>query len=166
MDPILIKLKERGLLLALVMIFMAGLSNPGLAQLQKGDMGIGLQIGRPSGLSLKYLNPGSVSVDMLAAWDLGDFLFFNAHGLFEMPIGGGEGLRFFYGPGVFLGIHDRDKRRYFGNDLSIGISGTAGLSFWIHRMELYIRVTPRLALIEATDGDIGGGFGFRYFFYL
>ena len=150
----------------LCLLLILASQNTGLAQLQKGDIGVGLQVGRPTGLSLRYLNPGSVSIDLLASWDFGDFFFINAHGLFETKIGGGEGLRFFYGPGAFFGAHDRDRRRYFDNEISIGISGTAGLSFWIHHLELYIRITPRLALIDATNADIGGGFGFRYFFYL
>lgn len=160
--------KAKNKLLLLLLISFCWISSPtqGFAQLQKGDLGVGMQIGRPTGLSLRYLNPGSVSIDLLAAWDLGDFFFFNGHGLFETEIGGGEGLRFLYGPGIFLGVHDREKRRYFGNDLSIGISGTAGLSLFLNHLELYIRVTPRLALIESTDADIGGGFGFRYYFFL
>ena len=46
----------------------------------------------------------------------------------------------------------------------MGISGTIGLSYLIERFEIYLRLTPRLALIEATDADFGGGLGFRYFF--
>ncbi|NUO02660.1 MAG: hypothetical protein HUU01_18795 [Saprospiraceae bacterium] len=125
-------------------------------------VGIGVQFGQPSGLTLKFYNPSAMSVDILAAWDLDDYFFVNVHGLWEKPLSGNGKFRFFYGPGAFLGIRDYGNR--FEDEISIGISGSLGLSAWIDRLELYLQVTPRLEVIERTDADIGGGFGLRFYF--
>ena len=127
-----------------------------------GDVALGMQIGRPTGISFKYFNPKQASIDVLAAWDLDEFFFVNVHGIFETDVGGAGALNFFYGPGAFMGIEDRTNRRSINSDLSIGLSGTFGLNYWINRFELYIRLTPRLSLIKATEANVGGGFGLRY----
>ena len=132
------------------------------AQRRGGDIGIGGQIGDPSGVTLMIYNPGAMSYDFLAAWDSDDFFFLNAHGLFERPISGQRDLRFYYGPGVFLGF--RDRGRDDDDDVVIGISGRVGLRYWINAFEIYVQLTPRLSVVPDTDGDVGGGIGFRYYF--
>jgi len=147
----------RGSFCLLFLLFFTSLS----AQ----NVGIGVQLGRPSGLTVKVYKPSAMSVDVLAAWDLDDFFFVNVHGLWEKPISGDGKFRFFYGPGAFLGIYDRDDRSRFDEDeFSIGVSGNLGLSVWIDRLELYLQVTPRLAVLERTEADVGGGFGLRFYF--
>lgn len=132
-------------------------------QISAQKVGIGVQLGRPSGLTLKIHKPSAMSVDILAAWDLDDFFFVNVHGLWEKPISGDGKFRFFYGPGAFLGIRDYDNR-FDDDELSLGISGNLGLSVWIDRLELYLQVTPRIEVIERTEADVGGGFGLRFYF--
>lgn len=136
-------------------------THQGFAQ-QKGDVTLGAQFGRPIGLSMKYFNPSVVSVEFLAAWDLNDFFFFNAHGVFEMDVGGADALNFFYGPGLFWSIKDETNRRTINTEFSAGVSATAGLNYWLNRFELYIRITPRVSIMKATEGNVGGGFGVRY----
>ena len=48
------------------------LATPALLKAQRvaGDVGIGLQIGEPSGLSIATYRPNGVGIDILAAWDL------------------------------------------------------------------------------------------------
>jgi|APTNR8051073442_1049403.scaffolds.fasta_scaffold00856_8 hypothetical protein len=136
-----------------------------VTQISAQKVGIGVQLGRPSGLTLKVHKPSAMSVDILAAWDLDDFFFVNVHGLWEKPISGDGKFRFFYGPGAFLGVYDDDRGNRFGDDeISVGISGTIGLSVWIDRLELYLQVTPRVAVLERTEADVGGGFGLRFYF--
>lgn len=147
-----------------LLLFLTFATNQLFAQPKASNLGIGLQLGQPSGVSLKFYSNLGVSIDVLAAWDLDDFFFINAHGLFEKPIGNARGFGYFYGPGAFFGIRDGNDRSGFGNDIVLGISGTIGMNFFIDQFEIYIRLTPRLALIDAVDGDIGGGLGFRYFF--
>ena len=59
----------------------------------------------------------------------------------------------------------RDQPRDRDDDTVAGLSATAGLGFlFSERFELYGQVTPRIALTPATEGDIGGGIGFRVYF--
>lgn len=131
------------------------------AQRVKGDVGIGLQGGQPSGLSLQVYNPTGMSLDILGAWDLNDFYFANVHGVFTQHLGNSDVAHVFYGPGVFMGVRDTKDS---DDILQAGLSGTLGLSFMISKVELYGRVTPRLQLLDKTDADIGGGLGVRVYF--
>lgn len=132
------------------------------AQRQAGDIGIGAQVGQPTGLTVKFYNPRT-SFDLLAAWDLDDFIFLNGHAVFDAHLNDRNTVHFFYGPGAFIGIRDREPENV-DDDVVIGISGTFGLDVMFNKFELFIQGTPRLSLIEATDFDMGGGAGFRFYF--
>jgi hypothetical protein len=137
--------------------------NKAWAQPSGGNFAIGIQLGQPSGLSMRFYQPGRMSPDILLAWDLNDFFFANLHGIWEKPIS--NDFNFFYGPGIFLGFREHHNRRLFDDDdeLNLGISGTIGLNYYVDRFEIYLRLTPRLLVIDRTDGDVGGGLGFRFY---
>jgi hypothetical protein len=134
------------------------------AQRTSGAVGLGGQIGEPSGLTLKIYNEDAPSYDFLAAWDLDDFFFLNGHALWNYDINAEnieQDFEWFIGPGAFIGIDDRGV----DDEAVFGISGTIGLNLVVdRRFEFYGQITPRIALIPETDGDIGGGIGFRFYF--
>lgn len=134
------------------------------AQAPGNGWGIGIQLGQPAGISIKKYNSAGMSADILLAWDLDDFFFVNLHGTWEKPVDGAKGLEFVYGPGVFAGFEENNRNRDDDDEIFLGISGTFGLSYYIDQFEIYLRLTPRLAVIESTNGDIGGGLGFRFYF--
>ncbi|MCB0551519.1 MAG: hypothetical protein KDD19_28395 [Phaeodactylibacter sp.] len=137
----------------------------GLQAQRPGGVGIGVQLGDPSGLSLNLPTSGRASIDLLAAWDLDNFFFLNGHALFMQPLGSVPELGVFYGPGLFIGVRDRDTRRWdFEDEIYAGLSGTVGLNYFINQFEIYLRATLRLQLIDKTDGSAGGGLGLRYYF--
>ncbi|QXD14485.1 hypothetical protein GQ464_013735 [Rhodocaloribacter litoris] len=132
------------------------------AQPAPGSFGLGGQIGEPSGITLKLYRSRSVSYDFLAAWDLDDFFFLNVHLLNARPLGREREFHVFFGPGAFIGILDRPRFR--DDEVVVGLSGQVGLGLFIERFELFVQLTPRLSLLPATDGDLGGGLGARYLF--
>lgn len=135
------------------------------AQREAGSVGVGAQFGKPTGLTVKVYNPNSMSVDILAAWDLEDFFFVNVHGIYEIHLGDSERAHFLIGPGAFAGIRDTGNGEAgTGDDFAAGISASAGLGFVFGIVEVYGQVTPRLELIDATDGTVGGGIGVRFYF--
>ena len=138
------------------------LARPAEAQRAGGDVGLGLQIGEPSGVTLQFYNPGSMSWDFLAAWDVDDFFFLNVHGLYYRGIGQRNDVHLFYGPGAFIGIRDRGRDE--DDDVVVGISGTIGIGIMVEQFQIFGSVTPRLSLIPGTDGDVGAGVGVRYYF--
>jgi len=155
------KLPIRLFIVALVLLLAA---TRGSTQPAAGSWGIGIQFGDPSGLSLKHYNPGGASFDALFAWDLNDFFFVNLHAIWHKPLSTSPNFNFYYGPGAFIGILERNRRFYDDDEVIGGISGTAGLNVFIDRFEIFLQITPRLELLERTDTDIGGGAGFRFFF--
>lgn len=136
---------------------------PAQAQRTSGAAGLGVQAGEPSGLTLKIYNAESPSYDFLAAWSFDNFLFLNAHALFEQPLAienVEEPVQWFIGPGAYIGIYDDA-----GSEAGLGISGTVGLDILLaEQFELYIQATPRFELVRETEPDIGGGIGLRYYF--
>lgn len=149
----------------LVLLLFVALTNTELsAQPPAGNWGVGIQFGDPSGLTIKRYNPGAMSFDALLAWDLNDFFFLNVHGLWEKNINASPNFNFFYGPGAFIGFIERNKRFDDDDEIRLGISGTFGLNYYVDRFEIYLQLTPRLAVIESTDADIGGGLGVRFYF--
>ncbi len=134
------------------------LSSGLLAQPDNGSVGVGLQLGQPSGLSVGVYKPDGMGLDVLAAWDLNDFLYLNAHGVFSS--GDGSPFRIFYGPGAYVGLYERGNNE---DEVRVGVSATGGVSVFLGPFEIYARVTPRLRLLESTDVAIGGGLGLRLF---
>jgi len=148
--------------LTLVAAFTLWHAPAATAQSTPGSLGIGGQIGSPSGVTLKIDNPGSLSYDFLAAWDLGDFFFLNAHGLSEERLRvENQRMGLFYGPGGYIGFRESDGR---DDDVVLGISVTAGLNIFAGQFEFYAQLTPRLDVIPSTSGRFGGGVGVRYYF--
>lgn len=127
------------------------------------QVSIGGQLGSPSGITIKTTTDRNHTLDFLAAWDLDDAFFLNMHVLYPQPIRSyasrqrGD-VHFYLGPGAFAGF----KQRPAGEEAFFGVSGTFGLSFWLTPVELYVQLTPRLALLEATEGTLGGGVGLRF----
>ncbi len=140
-------------------------SNASMAQRPSPSVGIGFQAGSPTGLNLQFYKAGGMSTDLLFAWNLDNFFFVNVHGLWDHHLDPQQRFHVYYGPGLFLGIHDRKYREDIGNNNPVfGVSGDFGLNFVFGRAELFGQVTPRLALTPGTDLYLGGGAGLRFFF--
>ncbi|HUF08673.1 MAG TPA: hypothetical protein VMO47_05085 [Rhodothermales bacterium] len=150
-----------GLGLVILLVGLLAINNPVNAQRSSASVGFGGQIGDPSGVTLKLRDPGGVSYDFMAAWDSGDFFFLNVHGLFERHVGRHNNVHFFYGPGGYIGVRERNRR---DDDTIIGISATVGLGVILEQFELFGQLIPRLDLTPGTDGEVGAGIGVRYYF--
>ena len=155
-------LANRSILFVFLFLLAVPAFTSARAQSPAGDLGLGGQIGDPSGITLKiYQRPG-FAYEFLAAWDLDDFFFLNGHALFERPIPDSP-LRYYLGPGIVVGVEEDDGPGG-GNDLVLGISGQFGVNFFVERFEVFLHLTPRLTVIPNTQGNIGGGIGLRYYF--
>ncbi|HEX7071183.1 MAG TPA: hypothetical protein VF190_10270 [Rhodothermales bacterium] len=152
----------------LVVVFLAALASSPTARAQvgAGSWGVGAHFGEPTGLTLKTYTARPVTrggasfnaYDLLFGWDFDDFFFANAHALHEGRLGDSP-VNYFLGPGLFLGFTDRGD-----DDVLFGISGQFGINYFVDRFEIFVQLTPRLQLVEETDGDMGGGIGARYYF--
>lgn len=150
-------------LLVLLVVLGLSIGVDAHAQRVSGAAGLGGQGGEPTGITLKLYDANGPSYDFLAAWDLEEFFFFNAHALFEKPLNAENidpHLEWFLGPGAFVGFFSRAD-----DEAGVGISGTLGLNLIVdERLEFFGQVTPRLNLVPETDASPGGGIGVRYYF--
>lgn len=125
------------------------------AQDPPGPVGLGLQFGAPTGVTVKLYKRPTFAYSILVAWDLDAFFFLSTHGVVEQRFDTSP-LGLFVGPGLILGIDRRDP--------VLGISGQIGTNFYRERFEVFIQATPRLRLTPDVLGDWGAGIGLRYFF--
>jgi hypothetical protein len=129
------------------------------AQRTTGRVGIGAQVGRPSGLTGKLYRHAQLAYDLSLVWNLRDFVFVESHRMHEWPIPNSP-LHLLLGPGVFAGLDEAPR----DNEVTLGISGALGLNFFRERFEVFLQAMPRMRLYPATQARLGGSVGLRYFF--
>ena len=143
--------------LAMFVLFFA---LPEVAMTQS-TIGLGIYLGNPSGVTMKFGLRPSTSVDLLAAWRLDDTFFAQSHYNFTITMlsRSNEGeVSLYGGPGIFLrsASHQRDR---------MGFSGNFGIDWIVTRhLELFSEISPKIGLIRSTEFEITGGIGFRYLF--
>lgn len=148
-------LSKLGRCTACLAVLLVVAAAPALAQQRYSDTGIGAHVGDFTGLTLRHYPRTGFAYDVLAAWDLDDFIFVNVHGLYERRFETSP-LNYYFGPGAFIGLYD-------DGDVGLGVSGTGGFNYFAERFEVYIQLTPRLNLLPGTDFDLGGGLGLRFY---
>lgn len=126
---------------------------------QTGALGLGVQVGSPTGLTLKYYPRKDFGLIVLGSWSLERFLLFSMHMTYEHPIPDSP-LRFFFGPGMEIGREGNVEN----SDIKIGASTIAGLNFFTEKFEVFLHALPGIKLAPTTRLTIGGAVGLRYFF--
>lgn len=131
-------------------------------------VGLGIQVGDPSGISLKVYRRsatrkgllGTVNAySFLAAWNLDRFFYLNAHALRERALEDSP-LNYYIGPGLIVGIRD-DTRS--SNDFVAGVSAEGGLNFFTERFEVFLGLTPWFRVLPDPGLYLGGGVGLRFY---
>ena len=126
------------------------------------NIGLGIILGEPTGISFKIWNRQTVAFDAGAAWSIvdekhfqvhGDLLFHN-FGLFRVETGR---MALYYGVGA---------RVWFATDTIVSLRVPVGLSYEFEKtpVELFLEIVPMLDLIPSTEVGMGGAVGFRYYF--
>lgn len=141
--------------LLVVCILLTVLHHTAQAQERRGNVGLGVQFGDPSGLSLRLYQNTDWAYDLLAAWDFNRFFFFSVHGVYERPLEDSP-LHYYVGPGVVI--------RSDQGDAVLGLSVTLGTNFFIEPFEVFLQVAPRMDLFPRTNVGLGAGLGLRYYF--
>jgi hypothetical protein len=128
-----------------------------------GNVGLGVMIGEPTGVSLKVWSNSHTAFDAAAGWSLGHEEWIYVHGdylwhRYELDVEEGS-LPFYFGIGARVLLHD-------GDDSKVGIRLPLGLDYVFenHRFDIFIEVAPIIDLAPDTEFDVGGGVGARYYF--
>lgn len=131
---------------------------------QKGNLGVGIILGQPTGISAKLWNGRTTAFDAAAAWSINpdggamhlhaDYLIHN----FELlqveegmlPLYFGIGGKIILGPEVGFGVRVPLGISYiFNDDLPL---------------DAFLEIAPTLNLVPSTGFSIDGGIGVRYYF--
>ena len=138
---------------------------------QDKGFGIGIILGEPTGLSMKFWTSYNTAVDIAAAWSFfhGDAFHLHADYLYhnfslikldfdQLPFYIGIGGRIKFVEVVHAG---NDEHHY-----RLGVRIPVGLNYLPSKIpfDFFVEVVPLLDLVPETDFDINGGIGFRYFF--
>jgi hypothetical protein len=132
------------------------------------NIGLGIMLGEPTGLSFKLWTSQTTAIDAGAAWSFvnghyfqihGDFLLHNFN-LFKVETGR---MSLYYGAGARLKFGSSDTD---GSDTTLSLRVPIGLAYEFDKtpVELFIEVVPMLDLIPSTEVQMAGAVGFRYYF--
>ena len=129
------------------------------AQYRPGNTELGVILGEPTGISLQIWQTGTTAIDGALAWSFGrnDKIHIHADYLLHNPLEVNRGsLTFYYGIGGRAILTDEAR---FGARIPVGLEYIIPDS----RISLFFEVAPIFDLIPATDFDVNGGIGVRYF---
>jgi len=133
------------------------------------DFGIGVIVGEPTGLSLKYWLDDERAIDAAAAESFSENDSFQLHGdylIHDYDLFGLDEMPFYYGLGARLKLKDSDgsgrNRRHdmFGIRVPLGIT----YIFEDAPVDLFFELVPVLDLSPEVELDIGAAVGFRFYF--
>lgn len=129
---------------------------------QAETFGIGVILGEPSGVSAKLWIGDKMAIDLAAAWSFVDESAFQLHAdyLFHFM----ELIKVSKGKlPLYFGVGGRMK---FGKDMIVSVRIPVGLAYMFAGapVDIFLEVGPMLNIVPATEFDIGGGIGVRYFF--
>ena len=136
-------------------------------------LGIGLILGEPTGLSVKYWLDEEHAVDGAAAWSFwdgdgfqlqGDFLWHNFD-LLDDPGGVDGKLPVYYGVGARLKFRDDEGRRDNDGDTVFGIRVPLGLSYLFDDkpFDLLAEIAPILDLAPDVELNVSLAVGMHFY---
>jgi hypothetical protein len=148
--------------LKLIVIVLSLIIFCAAAQGQSRGLGVGLILGEPTGISMKYWSGRTNAFDFAFAWSLqhsgwiyihSDYLW---HAFNVINVSRGA-LPIYYGVGGALGLND---------ETSLGVRGVAGLNYLFSGVPLdaFLELVPLLFLAPKTEVEFHGAIGIRYFF--
>ncbi len=137
----------------------------------QGDLGLGLIVGEPTGLSMKIWTSDEHAIDLAAAWSFSDNDSFQLHGdylvhrynVFKDEKIKGK-LPLYYGIGARLKLEDDDRGR--DDDDTFGIRVPIGITYLFDQepIDVFAEIAPVLDLVPDTELDINVAIGARFYF--
>jgi hypothetical protein len=131
--------------------------------------GLGVIVGEPTGLSLKYWLDKERAIDGAAAWSSSENDSFQLHSdylIHNYEFLGSDELPFYYGLGARLKFKDNDGRGRNRNDDIFGIRVPLGITYLFDDapIDLFFELVPVLDLAPDVDLDINAAIGLRFYF--
>ncbi|MBD3284734.1 hypothetical protein GF359_00190 [candidate division WOR-3 bacterium] len=149
----------------MVAILFVGLTTSAFAYPTGGDVGIGVGIGVPTGLSGKYWVNSTSGVDVLLGWDIqASWLYTHAGYLFHFPVGVSKGnLAPYLGVGGYFAV-DPSSEGPTSGEVALGARIPVGLEYIYKPVGFFAEIDPLVKLFPGVYFDFAGGVGFRFYF--
>lgn len=153
---------------ALTLILLGCLAGLSFGE-SKHNIGFGIMLGEPTGLSAKIWNRQTVAIDGGAAWSFVGGKYFQIHSdlllhnfnLFKVETGR---MALFYGIGARVKFGSTEAGESLGTVVSLRVPIGISYEFEKTPVELFIEVVPMLDLVPSTEVGMAGAVGFRYYF--
>ena len=129
---------------------------------QDRDFGAGIIVGEPTGLSGKYWLSSQNAIDAGLAWSFRHTGFLHVHAdyLWHFPDAIQATQRF----PLYAGIGGRIG--FAAHDAVFGVRVVGGIAWWPKDapIDVFLELAPIIDLAPASEFNMSGGFGVRYFF--
>jgi hypothetical protein len=136
-----------------------------------GNLGLGVVLGSPTGLSLKYMLSRQSAFSAHAGWSFidnpGVHLTGDYQHLFPMVIETAEGTTISdFTPYIAAGGRFRFKKveATDDNEFHLGVRIGGGVEYNVSQFGIFLELLPVIDLIPKTDFDLEGGLGFLFYF--
>jgi hypothetical protein len=145
----------------LIVMLFAAFSSGRLAA-QDDSLGLGIILGEPTGISLKYWTGGRTAIDGGVAWSFSNkdslhlHMDYLVHDFNILKAKKGR-LALYYGIGGRAKIEERSR---VGVRIPIGINYLFGDA----PLDIFFELAPLLDLVPGTEFGLTGGIGIRYYF--
>ncbi|TKJ43751.1 hypothetical protein CEE36_03430 [candidate division TA06 bacterium B3_TA06] len=150
----------------LLLIALAGAAQA--AHASHGDVGIGLQLGEPTGITGKFWLGGNNAVDATIGWNIiSDRFTLQAGYLYHFPLDVPTGaLAAYVGVGGLLGGggYHPDHPHYPEAYILLAGRIPLGLEYIYSPVSFYAELDPLIVLLPEVKLGFGGGIGFRFYF--
>jgi hypothetical protein len=149
--------------IAIAVVILASLS---AAAYGKSDLGVGLSLGEPTGLNVKYWLNDTEAIDGGAGWSFsghdslqihGDYLFHRFDIIASEE--GTDRVPLYYGIGARIKAEDSHDRTVFGIRVPLGVS----YLFADAPFDLFAEIVPILDLTPDVDLGLNIAIGFRFY---
>lgn len=133
------------------------------------DLGLGVILGSPTGLSLKYVVSRTSALAAHAGWSFGDNPGIHITGdyqyFFPMVFETEEGHTVDeFTPYIAAGGRFRFKEVEGEDEFHLGVRIGGGVEYNVSRFGIFLEVLPVVDLIPSTDFGLEGGLGFLFYF--
>jgi hypothetical protein len=147
--------------LLLLTPFLMSSTVQGQAVAEKGQAAIGVMLGEPTGINLKFWQNTNRAYDLGVAWSLQGNEAISIHGdyLWHTWLTAEKGdLAVQYGIGARAWFSD--------NDSAVGARIPIGLNYLFEDAPIgvFVEIAPIIDLLPSTDSDGSGGIGARFYF--
>lgn len=133
-----------------------------------GGVGIGLQLGEPTGITAKFWLDRTSAIDATVGWNIiSDRFTLQAGYLFHFPLDVPTGsLAAYVGAGGILGGggYLPDNPHYPEAYILLAGRIPLGLEYIYNPISFYAEIDPLIVLLPAVGPGLGGGIGFRFYF--